>query len=46
MEEKAIDELWIKVRASCDTVFQKFSYIEIEFNTKNMNLGETPNEDP
>lgn len=46
LEEKAIDELWIKVRASCDNIFPKFSYIEIEFNTKNMSFGETPGQDP
>ena len=48
MEEKAIDELWIKCRANCDHIFPKFAYIEIEFNTKNMNFNETPGgpEDP
>lgn len=46
MEEKAIDELWIKVRSSCDNVFPKFSYIEIEFNTKNMKFSETIGKDP
>lgn len=46
MEEKAIDELWVKVRASCDSIFPKFSYIEIEFNTKNMSFGESPGKDP
>ena len=41
IEEPQIDELWIKCKSKCEVIFPRLAYIEIEFNTKKMNLNET-----